>query len=127
MSTLPSIFAQKMAIAANSPCKKSGPQNFKASIVNSRKAGKQHPATKWLTATGARKTKSILSGSTAALLTIAKPNKINPISLISPSKTFDDRFNAHHGHHDLGGHGHLCQMLNHHKEGHLYSRQNYSL
>jgi hypothetical protein len=33
----------------------------------------------------------------AALLTVAKPNKINPIS---PSETFDNRYKAH-GHHDL--------------------------
>jgi hypothetical protein len=42
----------------------------------------------------------VLSGSTAALLTVAKPNKINPVLFISPSKTSDDHFKAH-GHHGL--------------------------
>jgi hypothetical protein len=100
MSALSSIFAQQMALAAISPRKRSATQNFNVSVVNTREAGKQHPASKWLKSTGARKTESILSGATAALLTISKPNKINPISLLSPSKTFDDRFKAH-GHHDL--------------------------
>jgi hypothetical protein len=100
MSTISSIFAQKMALAANSPRKRSATNNFTVSVVNAREAGRQHPATKWLKATGARKTESILSGATAALLTVAKPNKINPISLLTPSEAFDDRFEAH-GHHDL--------------------------
>jgi hypothetical protein len=73
--------------------------NFKVSIVNSHEAGRQHPATKWLKDTGACKNESILTRSTAALLTVAKPNKINPTLLISPSKTFKDWFKAHGGHH----------------------------
>jgi hypothetical protein len=100
MSSPSSIFALKMALAANSPRKRSATSNFSVSVVNARSAGRHHPATKWLKATGSRKTESILSGATAALLTLAKPNKINPISLLTPSETFDDRFKAH-GHHDL--------------------------
>jgi hypothetical protein len=95
-----SIFALKMALAASSPRKRSATEHFKASVVNSRDAAKQHPASKWLNANGTRKVETILSGSAAALLTVTKPNLINPISLLSPSESFDDRFRAH-GHHDL--------------------------
>jgi hypothetical protein len=81
MSSSPSIFTLKMALTASSPRKRSTTQGFKVSVVNTRKAGRQH-ATKWLTATGACKVESILSGATtAALLTVAKLNKINTIFL----------------------------------------------
>jgi hypothetical protein len=69
-------------------------QDFKVLVVKAHEAGKQHPATKWLKSTGTHKVESILSGATAALIIVAKPNKINPISILSPSKAFDDCFKA---------------------------------
>jgi hypothetical protein len=74
-----------MALVATGPRKRSATHNFTVYVVSTCEAGRQHPATKWLNkSTGARKAESILSGATVALLTVAKPNKINPISLLTP-------------------------------------------
>jgi predicted transcriptional regulator of viral defense system len=46
--TLSSVYAQKMAMAANSPRKHSALKNFVPSVVHAPDPTMQHPAKKWL-------------------------------------------------------------------------------
>jgi hypothetical protein len=99
--TLSSVYAQKMTTAANSPRKRSARETFVPSIIYAREPAAQHPAERWLKSSQLFNQDQILAGTVAALLTMKKPDKIVPISLLSPSPTFQDKFEGH-GHHLLG-------------------------
>jgi hypothetical protein len=89
--TLSSVYAQKMAHATNSPRKSSALETFIPSVVHARDPTTQHPVEKWLKATITAKTDQVLAGMAAALLTMKKPNKIVPISMLAVSPTFPDQ------------------------------------
>jgi hypothetical protein len=99
-SMIPSIYAHKMAIAANSPRKKSALLGYEPSVVYTRRTNPEHPAKKWLKSSPLEKHDGILAGVPAALLHFKKPKKIASFCLVTPSTQDTSLFLAQ-GQHDL--------------------------
>jgi hypothetical protein len=97
---LSSIYAHKMAIAANSPRKKSALLGYEPSVVYTRNTKPEHPAKKWLKSSPLEKHDSLLAGIPAALLHYKKPKKIASFCLVTPSPQDTSLFLAQ-GQHDL--------------------------
>ncbi len=68
--TISSVYAQKMAHAANSPHKRSALETFIHSVVDARDPATQHPAEKWVKSETTAKSDHVLAGNDAALLTL---------------------------------------------------------
>jgi hypothetical protein len=98
--TISLVYTQKMATAANSPRKQSALKTFVPLVVNAQDPAMEHPAKRCLKSSSAFKHDHILVGMAAVLLTMKKPDRIVPISLLLPSPTFSDQFLGH-GHHLL--------------------------
>jgi hypothetical protein len=75
---LSSIYTQKLAIAANSPHKKSALLSYNPSVIYTRDTKPEHPTKKWLKSSPLEKCDSILAGIPAALLHFKKPRRLHP-------------------------------------------------